>query len=395
MLKLAERLAHIKPSPTLAVTQKAKELQDQGIDVLSFSAGEPDFATPPHIVEACKRALDRGETRYTAVPGITSLRRTVAAQCAQLRHAPCALENVTITSGAKQALYNFFHAALDSGDEVLVPAPYWVSYPDQVLLAGGRPVILPTTAATGFCLAPGQIRAAAGPRTRALVLNSPSNPTGAVYPREVLAAITREALDCGLWIVADEIYRDLVYDGAVHVSPLELAPEAQRDQVFVVDGVSKSFAMTGWRIGWGIGPKELIQAMNKIQGQCTSNATTMAQHAALAALDGDQGFLDGWRTEYARRRDRMVTLLQAIPGVHCGCPQGAFYVMAEVSELIARLGPDRTDIDFSSWLIEEARVAVVPGSAFGAPGHIRFSYATSLAAIEEGVARMARAIDRL
>ncbi|HUT78167.1 MAG TPA: pyridoxal phosphate-dependent aminotransferase [Polyangia bacterium] len=395
MTQLSTRLDEIKPSPTLAVTQKAQELRARGIDVISFSAGEPDFDTPPHIREAAKAALDRGATRYTAVAGIPELREAVAKESATVRGVPCEPAQVVITVGAKHALFGFFLAVLDPGDEVIVPAPYWVSYPDQVRFAGGKPVIVETRVEDGWVLTPDNLSRAATPRTRALVLNTPSNPTGGIYGREALAALTSRALELGLWVVADEIYRELVYDGFEHFSPLSVVDGAGRSRIFVVDGVSKSFAMTGWRIGWGIGDPDLIKGIAKIQGQSTSNATTMAQHAALAAVTGPRDFLDGWRSEYARRRDVIVAGLERMPGVSCPKPLGAFYALPDVSALVAKLGAGATDVELANHLLEEARVATVPGTAFGAPGHIRLSYATSMNAIEQGLSRMEAAFAKL
>jgi aspartate aminotransferase len=395
LTRLSAHLDEIRPSPTLAVTQKAQELRARGIDVISFSAGEPDFDTPPHICEAAKAALDRGATRYTAVAGIPELRQAVAQESASVRGVPCDAAQVVITVGAKHALFGFFLAVLDPGDEVIVPAPYWVSYPDQVRFAGGKPVIVETRAADGWVLTPDDLSRAATSRTRALVLNTPSNPTGGIYGREALTALTSRALDLGLWVVADEIYRDLIYDGHEHVSPLSVVEGEGRSRIFVVDGVSKSFAMTGWRIGWGIGDPDLIKGIAKIQGQSTSNAATMTQHAALAAVTGPRDFLDGWRAEYARRRDVIVAGLGRMPGVTCPTPLGAFYALPDVSALVARLGAGATDVELANILLEEARVATVPGTAFGAPGHIRLSYATSMAVIEQGLSRMEAAFARL
>lgn len=393
MAKISSRLLEIKPSVTLAVTQKAGELRARGADVISFSAGEPDFDTPAHIVEAAKRALDEGMTRYTPVAGIPALRQAVATESAAVRGIPCDPSQVIVTVGAKHALYNFFQAALDPGDVVVVPAPYWVSYPDQVLLAGGQPVFVETRAEDDFALTPEALEKVAGPRTKAVVLNTPSNPTGGVYSRQQIEAVTRKALDLGLWILADEVYRDLVYDGAEHVSPLTVASGHER--VFVVDGVSKTYAMTGWRIGWGIGDPELIGAMNKIQGQSTSNPTAVAQAAARAGIEQPKGFLDEWRQQYQRRRDVMVEGLEAIPGVTCTRPQGAFYVLPDVSVYVDKLGRGASDVELATHLLEQANLATVPGSAFGAPGFIRLSYATSLELIEQGLDRMTKALAAL
>lgn len=394
MGKISSRLDRIKPSPTLSVTQKAQELKARGIDVISFSAGEPDFDTPAHIVDAGVRALRDGITRYTPVAGMPKLREAVAAQSQEQRGVPCAAKQVIVTVGAKQALYGFFQAVLNPGDEVVIPAPYWVSYPDQVLLAGGEPKIVATRAEDDWVLTPDALERAVGPRTVAVVLNTPSNPTGGLYSKEAVTAITRRAIELKLWIVADEIYRDLIYDGAGHVSPLSVAGDG-RERVFVVDGVSKTYAMTGWRIGWGIGDPEVISAMSTIQGQATSNASSMCQAAALAAVTEPADFLPGWRAEYAARRDAMVDGLNRMPGVTCRKPQGAFYVLPCVQEICARMGRGTTDVEVSTYLLEKGRVATVPGTAFGAPGYIRLSYATSMRNVEEGLKRVAEAFAAL
>jgi len=392
--KISSRLNRIKPSPTLSVTQKAQELKARGIDVVSFSAGEPDFDTPPHIVDAAVRAMRDGVTRYTAVAGMPKLREAVAAQSQAVRGVPCAAKQVIVTSGAKHALYGFFHAVLNQGDEVVIPAPYWVSYPDQVMLAGGEPIIVETRAEDDWVLTPEALERVVTPRTVAVVINTPSNPTGGLYSAEAVAAITRRAVELKLWIVADEIYRDLIYDGMDHVSPLSVAGDG-KERVFVVDGVSKTYAMTGWRIGWGIGDPEVIAAMATIQGQETSNATSMSQAATITAITEPTGFLDGWRAEYAARRDAMVDGLNRMPGVTCRKPRGAFYVLPCVQEICARMGSAATDMEVATYLLEKGRVATVPGTAFGAPGYIRLSYATSMRNIEEGLKRVAEAFAAL
>ena len=394
MAKISGRLEKIKPSVTLAVTQKAQELRSRGEDVISFSAGEPDFSTPEHIVEAAKKALDQGKTRYTPVAGIPELRQAVAAQSEEVRSVGCKPEQVIITVGAKHALYGFFQAVLDPGDQVVIPTPYWVSYPDQVLLAGGEPVYFETTAKNNWILTPQDLEKIASPKTKVVIINTPSNPTGGLYSREATEAITEKALSMGLWIITDEIYRDLIYDGAKHVSPLSVASD-RAERVFVVDGVSKTYAMTGWRIGWGIGDPDVIKAMSKIQGQSTSNPAAMAQAAALAAITTPADFLPGWVREYKERRDVIVEGLAAMPGVECVTPRGAFYVLPDVTAVLERMGGGVTDVDLATLLLEKALVATVPGSAFGAPGHLRFSYATSMDAIEAGIIRVGETLAKL
>lgn len=394
MGKISSRLDRIKPSPTLTITQKAQELKARGVDVVSFSAGEPDFDTPPHIVEAGARAMREGMTRYTAVAGLPKLREAIAAQSQRVRGVPCAAKQVIVTTGAKHALYGFFSAVLNPGDEVVIPAPYWVSYPDQVLLAGGEPVCVPTRAEDDWVLTPDALERAATGRTVAVVINSPSNPTGGIYGRDAMTAIARRALDMGLWIVSDEIYRDLIYDGLEHLSPLAVTERA-REKIFVVDGVSKTYAMTGWRVGWGVGDPDVISAMAKIQGQATSNTASMCQVAALAAITGQEDFLGAWRAEYSKRRDAMVAGLNRVPGISCRTPRGAFYALPDVRAICERMGKGADDTALATYLLEEGRVATVPGSAFGAPGYIRLSYATSMGEIERGLAQMAGAIAKL
>lgn len=395
MTALANRLQAIKPSATLAVTQRAAELRAQGEDVISLSAGEPDFDTPRHIVDAAKEALDQGKTRYTAVAGIPELREAVAAESRKVRGVDCQPNQTIVTVGAKHAIYQFLEAMINPGDEVIIPSPYWVSYPDQVLLSGGKPVCVETQASNGFVLTGSELTRAITPRSKILILNTPSNPTGTVYPRDAVVELTRTALEAGLWILSDEIYRDLIYGQARHTSPLTVAPKEWRDRVFIVDGVSKTYAMTGWRIGWGIGNADVVKAMAKIQGQSTSNPTAMAQVAARTAVEGPREFLDEWRKAYRERRDAMVSTLNTIPGVQCGTPDGAFYVLPSVRGVLDRLGEDATDLTLAGFLLEQARIAVVPGTPFGAPGHIRLSYATSINNVEKALKRMKEALARI
>lgn len=378
----------------MAMTQKAQELRDQGVDVISFSAGEPDFDTPAHIIDGAKQALDTGETRYTAAAGTTALKRAVAAQSEEVRGVFCSSDQVIICAGAKHVLYNFFMAVLNPGDEVIIPVPSWVSYPDQVLLAGGVPVLVQTTQAQNWVLSPDALENAVTANTRVLLLNSPSNPTGGLIPKAEMTAIVEKALSLGLLVISDEIYRDLVYDGNTFVSALESVSDRQ-DQIFTVDGVSKTYAMTGWRIGWGIGAPEIVSAMTKIQGQSISCPCAVSQAAALVAVTRPLDYFADWKAAYLKRRNQLVKALNDIPGVTCPSPQGAFYAFPEVSGLIQKLGVAKTDIDFASWLLQEAHIAVVPGTPFGAPGHIRFAYATSLDAISVGMERMAAACRRL
>ncbi|MEZ4363952.1 MAG: pyridoxal phosphate-dependent aminotransferase [Kofleriaceae bacterium] len=397
-LKLASRLEPIKPSITLAVTAKAARLKADGIDVVSFGAGEPDFDTPEHIKEAARQGLERGVAKYTEVGGILPLRRAVAAELSRVHHTSIAPEQVLVSCGAKHSLYNLFQALLDPGDEVIIPAPYWVSYPDMVKLAGGHPVIVETSAADDFAVRPDVVAAAVTARTRAIVLNTPSNPTGAVYSRTQIEGLAKIALERDLLVISDDIYRSLVYAGAQYVSLASLGPELAKRTV-LVDGVSKTYAMTGWRIGYAAGPAPLIKAMSTIQGQSTSNPTHVAQVAALAAITGPQDCVETMRQAFDARRVAMLELLRAIPGVTCREPKGAFYCFPDFSAFVGKRSPEGSilddDVQLCDWLVEVGKVAVVPGSGFGAPGHVRLSYACGMPQIEEGVARIAQSLGRL
>ncbi len=394
MGKISSRLDIIKPSATMAITQKAGELKARGLDVIAFSAGEPDFETPDYIVKAAKKALDDGLTRYTPATGTRELKEAVAQSSSQIRGVDCEINQVIIGVGAKHVLYNFFMAVLNEGDEVIIPAPYWVSYPDQVRLAGGIPVFVTTKEDDSWALTAEALEKAVTPKTRVVVINSPSNPTGGVAPVEILEKLIEKAVELDLIVISDEIYRDIIYDGVKFISPLALAKE-NKDKIFVVDGVSKTFAMTGWRIGWGIGDPEIIAAMGKIQGQSTSNPTSIAQAASLLAVKTPMDFLEGWNRQYVERRDIMIERLNAIDGITCRVPKGAFYVFPNVEPLIKKLGSGKTDIDMAEWLLDEALVATVPGTPFGAPGYLRFSYATSKELINEGLTRIENAFKKL
>ena len=401
-LKLASRLDPIKPSITLAVTSKAAKLKAEGVDIVSFGAGEPDFDTPEHIKAAARAALDKpGVGKYTDVAGVMPLRKAIAAELTSVHKVAIEPENVLVSTGAKHSLYNLFMALLDPGDEVLIPAPYWVSYPDMVMLAGGRPVILETKAEDDFAVTAAQVGAACTPRTRAIVLNNPSNPTGAVYTRAQIEALAKICVEKDLLIISDDIYRQLVYGDAEYVSIASVHPEAAK-RTILVDGVSKTYAMTGWRIGYTAAPAplaSLIKAMTKIQGQSTSNPTHISQIATLAALTGPQDCVATMRKAFDERRLEMVRLLNAIPGVTCREPKGAFYAFPDVSKFIGKRSAEGSvlddDVQLCDWLVEVGKVAVVPGSGFGAPGFVRLSYACSMQNIEEGVGRLARALGSL
>jgi aspartate aminotransferase len=398
-LKLASRLDPIKPSITLAVTAKAAKLKAEGVDVVSFGAGEPDFDTPAHIKDATKKALDGGGVgKYTDVGGILPLRKAIAAELSAVHNVALEPDQILVSAGAKHSLYNLIMALIDPGDEVLIPAPYWVSYPDMVMLAGGRPVILETRAEDDFAVTAKQVAEACSSRTRAIILNNPSNPTGAVYTRAQVEALAKVVVDKDLIVISDDIYRQLVYGDAQYVSIAAISPDAAK-RTILVDGVSKTYAMTGWRIGYTAGPLPLIKAMAKIQGQSTSNPTHVAQIAALAALTGPQECVGQMRAAFDERRREMVKLLRAIPGVTCREPKGAFYAFPDVSAFVGKKTPEGSilddDVQLCDWLVEVGKVAVVPGSGFGAPGFVRLSYACSMASIQDGVGRLAKSLGTL
>ena len=373
---LSARVRSLKPSSTVAVTSRALELRRAGVDIISLSVGEPDFDTPPHVIAAAKAALDAGKTRYTNVNGVPELREAVAAKLLRENGLSYSPDAVTVTSGGKQALFNALFALLDPGDEVLIPAPYWVSYPEMVRFAGGVPVPVPTSADSGYALDLEALRSALTPRSRIIILNSPGNPTGAVFPEVVLRAVADLARERDLLIISDEIYEHIVYD-AQHASVARFAPE----RTLVINGASKAYAMTGWRIGYAAGPLPLIKAMNAIQGQSTSNANSIAQWAAVAAITDSTAFIASSRAEFRRRRDRIVAGLNAL-GLDTPLPEGAFYVMADSRSI------HEDELEAARLILDEARVAVVPGTDFAAPGRVRLSYATSMENIEEVLWRL-------
>jgi aspartate aminotransferase len=396
-MKLAQRVQRIKPSPTLAITMKASELRAQGRDIIGFGAGEPDFDTPAHICRAAVEAIERGFTRYTPDGGIDELKEAVAAKLDRDHGLDYARSQIVVSCGAKHTLYNLAQVLFEEGDEVVIPAPYWVSYPDIVLLAGASPVILPTTEGNGFKVKPEDLERAITPATKAVILNSPSNPTGAAYTEAELRALGEVILDRGIWVISDDIYEKIVYDGFRfhHLAALD---DRLKALTLVVNGVSKAYAMTGWRIGYAAGPQEVIAAVTKIQSQNTSNPTSIAQKAAVAALNGDQGVVSDMVAEFQRRRDVIVDGLNAIEGMRCTRPQGAFYVFPNVTGLFGKTYAGGTlagSADVASWLLDAAGCAVVPGAAFGEDACIRLSYATSLANIREGLERIAAAVKQL
>ena len=394
MAFLSDTLARVKPSATIAVSNKARELAAAGRDVIGLGAGEPDFDTPQNIKDAAKRAIDSGKTKYTAVDGIPELKAAICAKFKRENGLDYTPAQVTVGTGGKQTLYNALMATLNPGDEVIIPAPYWVSYPDMVLLAGGTPVTVAAGIETGFKLTAAQLDAAITPRTKWFIFNSPSNPTGAGYTRAELRALCDVLLKHPhVWIMSDDMYEHLVFDDFEFTTPAQIEPRLY-DRTLTCNGVSKSYAMTGWRIGYAAGPAALIKAMGTIQSQSTSNPCSIAQYAALEALTGPQDFLPLNRTTFQRRRDLVVSMLNKAPGVSCPTPEGAFYVYPDISGCIGKTSAAGTKITddevFATALLEETGVAVVFGAAFGLSPNFRVSYATSDEALTEACTRITR-----
>jgi aspartate/methionine/tyrosine aminotransferase len=395
--RISARIAAIKESATLAVDAKAKALKAAGENVIGFGAGEPDFPTPEHIVEAAVAAArDSRYHRYSPTSGLPELREAIAVKTKRDSSVDCAASQVLVTNGGKHAVYNTFQVLCDPGDEVLLPAPYWTSYPECIALGGGVPVVLPTAEASGFRVTIEQLDAAVTPRTKALLFVSPSNPTGAVYPAEEVEAIGRWALERGIWVVTDEIYEHLTYDGHVFSSMPGLVPELL-DQCVIVNGVAKTYAMTGWRVGWMVAPNDVIAAASNLQSHSTSNVANVAQVAALAAVQGDLDAVAMMRDAFARRGRMMYQLLSGIDGVTCLEPQGAFYCFPSFEGVLGRDIAGRrptTSLDLCEVLLDVAKVAIVPGEAFGAPGYARLSFALGDDDLGEGVGRIADLLSR-
>ena len=382
-MKLAARIERVSPSMTLAIDSKAKAMKAEGIDVCSFSAGEPDFNTPKHIVEAAKAALDAGKTRYGPAAGEPRLREAIAQKLQRDNGLCYGAENILVTNGGKQSLFNLMMTVIEAGDEVLIPAPYWLSYPQMVKLAEGTPVILPTTIENGFKISPEQLRQAITPHTKLLIFNSPSNPTGMVYSPDEVRAIAAVAVETGIWILADEIYEKILYDGAQHLSMGAASPEAF-ERTIVSSGFAKTYAMTGWRVGFLAAPQPIVQAATKLQGHSTSNVCTFAQYGAIAAYEGSQDCIQEMLVAFAERRTVMLEGLNSIPGIHCPRPDGAFYMFPS----IAKTG--MKSLEFCDALLESQQVAVIPGVAFGADDCIRLSYATDMDTIKRGIERLSK-----
>jgi len=387
-MKIADRVNILTPSLTLAISAKAKAMKAEGIDICSFSAGEPDFDTPVHIRDAAKLALDQGKTRYGPTAGEPQLREAIAQKFQRdsgLNYQPT---NVIVTNGGKHSIFNLVLALVNPGDEVIIPAPYWVSYPEMVKIAGGKPVIVPTTEETGYKITPAQLRSAITEKTKLFVMNSPSNPTGMVYSLSELEELAAIIVEKDILVVSDEIYEKIVYDDTKHFSIASLNPEIYR-RTLISNGFAKAYAMTGWRVGYLVGAEEIIKACNLIQDHATSNVCTFAQYGAIAALNSDQSCVEVMRQSFAERRAIIYDLINAIPGISCCQPQGAFYMFVNISQT------GLNSLDFCNGLLQTQQVAVIPGIAFGDDHHIRISYATDLPTIEKGMARLASFVQSL
>jgi aspartate aminotransferase len=394
---IAKRAQAIKPSPTLAMAAKAKAMKAQGIDVVDYGVGEPDFDTPENVKQAGIKAIQEGFTKYTPAGGTDELKEAVVDKLKNDNGLQYEKAQIIISCGAKHSLYNIAEALFDPGDEVIIPAPYWVSYPDQVLLNDAAPVIIETTEQEGFKLTPRKLEQAITKKTKALILNSPSNPTGLAYDKKSLEDIAAIAVKHNLYVISDEIYEKLIYDGFKHISIASLGPEI-KNLTLVVNGVSKSYAMTGWRIGYAAGPKDIITAMANIQSQSTSNPASMSQKAAVEALRGPQDSIKIMNVEFEKRRTYMVDRLNRMPGITCLMPVGAFYAFPRVSALFGKSANNKVinnSSDFAAYLLEDAKVALVSGDSFGADAYIRLSYATSMENIQKGLDRIEEAIKRL
>ena len=387
-MKLASRVNQVTPSLTLAIDSLAKEMKKNGEDVCSFSAGEPDFDTPTHIKAAAKKALDEGKTRYGPAAGEPGLRKAIAEKLLRDNQLAYNADNVIVTNGGKQSLYNLIMALIEAGDEVIIPAPYWLSYPEMVTLAGGTSVIVNTSLENQYKITPEQLEAAITPKTKLFVFNSPSNPTGIVYTPEEIAALAKIVVEKDILVVSDEIYEKILYDGAIHRSIASFGPEIFQRSI-ISNGFAKAFSMTGWRVGYIAGPVEIVKAMTKIQSHSTSNVCTFAQYGAIAALASPQDCIEEMVKAFSERRQYILERVRAIPGLNCPTPNGAFYVFIDISQTGLK------SQDFCQKLLETQKVAAIPGIAFGADDCIRLSYATDLKTIEKGFDRIDQFIGTL
>ena len=387
-MKLAARVGQVPPSLTLSIAAKAKAMKAEGIDVCSFSAGEPDFDTPAHIKAAAKKALDDGQTRYGPAAGEPKLREAIARKLREDNGLCYNAENVIVTNGGKHSLFNLMLVLIEAGDEVIIPAPYWLSYPEMVKLAGGTPVIVQTDASTGYKITPEQLVKAITPQTKLFILNSPSNPTGMVYTPAEIKALAEIVVERNILVVSDEIYEKILYDGAEHLSIGAVGADIF-ERTIISSGFAKAYSMTGWRLGYLAGSVELIKAMITIQGHSTSNVCTFAQYGAIAALEGSQDCVEEMRLAFAKRRQVMLERLNAIPGLICPQPDGAFYMFPNISKTGLK------SLEFCDGLLEQEQVAVIPGIAFGADDCIRLSYATDMTSIEKGMDRLEKFVREL
>lgn len=397
-MNISKRMQQIKPSPTIAVSANAKALKAQGVDVIDLSAGEPDFPTPQNVRDACIKAINDGHTHYTAVGGIPELKAAVIRKLKRENNLDYSPDEIIVTCGIKQAIFTCMQVMLNPGDEVIIPAPYWVSYPDQVRIADGVPVIIETTEKTGLKITPEQLEKAITPKTRMLIMTSPSNPTGSVYSAEELKPLVEICKKKNIFLLSDEIYEYMVYGDTQFASPVSLDPSI-KPMALIANGLSKSFAMTGWRVGYAAGPKEIIKAMEVWQSQSLTHITSFVQHAAIEALDGPRDFVQMMRTELNKHRQICLTALREMPGVTCTEPHGAFYCFPNVSAFVGktdaagnRMG---SSADICNYLLATAHVATVPGEGFGAPGFLRISYACDVKKLQEGLRRMATALASL
>ena len=396
-MKLAARVSRIAPSPTLAMAATAKAMAAQGLDIVDFSTGEPDFDTPEPVKAAAEAAIRAGFTKYTPSSGIDELRGAVAEKLWAELGVRYDKSQILVSCGAKHSLYNLAEALLEAGDEIIIPTPYWVSYSDQALLNDATPILMPTKEDEGYAIRPAQLEQLITPKTKAILVNSPGNPTGATYDRSTLEQIAAVAIRHDLIVISDEIYEKVLYDGASHVSIASLGPEIAARTV-IINGVSKAYAMTGWRIGYAAGPKELITAMANIQSQSTSNPCSIAQKAAVAALRLGEPFTVKMVEEFSRRRKTIVEGLNNIPGVTCSMPRGAFYAFPNIKGVLGKRGPSgmlKTPNELANYLLNDAHIAVVPGEPFGSHDHLRLSYATSMTNITRGLERLGQAFAKL
>ncbi|MDR1417976.1 MAG: pyridoxal phosphate-dependent aminotransferase [Endomicrobium sp.] len=391
---ISQRAQSIIPSPTLSIDAKAKALKQKGIDIINFGIGEPDFDTPKNIKEVAITAINSGFTKYCPVPGTLEIKNAIINKLKRDNNTTYLPDEIIVSSGAKHSLYNLFQAIIDPEDEVIIPAPYWVSYTDMVILAGGKPIIINTTDKNNFKITSDLIKKVITSKTKAIIINSPSNPTGVTYCQNELKEIAQVCLENKILIISDEIYEKLVYDNFKFTSIVQAYPQV-KDTAILINGVSKAYAMTGWRIGYAAGNKEIISAMTKIQSQSTSNASSISIKAAVEALNGTQEYVEIMRKEFEKRRNYIVERLNSIEGINCIKPEGAFYVFPNISSILCKSFNGKninSDIEFADYLLNQARIAVVPGTAFGAKGYIRISYATSIENIQKGIGRLENAL---